>query len=140
MDRELKGEKMRTSEHLTVGNVYTRADLREKFAITDATIKNGIFRPRGHDSVWLFVTEDKTPDMTQYKDELNAEELHFDGQSAGLTDKLLIEHEGRGCEVILFYRRSKNEHPGAGFRYEGPFRYVDHSGIRPAHFRFQRIS
>src|ERR1700677_3238326 len=99
---------MKTSEQLTVGNVYSRVDLRAMFGITDATIKNGIFRPKGHDSISLFVTEEKTPDRTQYQDELRGDELHMDGQSAGLTDKLLIEHKDRGQEVILFYRRTRN--------------------------------
>ena len=52
-----------TSEHLRMNDVYTREDLRRKFGITDATIKNGIFRPKGHASVWLFVTEEKTPNV-----------------------------------------------------------------------------
>jgi len=40
---------MLTSEHLKVNEVYTRSELKEKFAIKDATINNGIFRPKGHE-------------------------------------------------------------------------------------------
>jgi len=42
--------------------------------------------------------------------------------------------------VLLFYRTSKREHPGAGFTYHGPFRYETHSGSRPASFVLRRES
>lgn len=50
---------MFTSEQLVEGNIYTRQELQEKFNIQDATIRNGIFKPRTHLSIWLFVTEQK---------------------------------------------------------------------------------
>jgi putative restriction endonuclease len=131
---------MKTSEHLQVGFIYSRQDLREKFETHDATIRNGVFRPKGHDSIWLFVTEDKSDDMTDYKDELSGDDLFIDGQSAGRTDKLLIEHAQNDQEVILFYRRSKREHDHSGFRFEGRFAYFDHRGTRPAHFHFRRVT
>jgi hypothetical protein len=130
---------MHTSDRLVVGTVYTRNELIEKFGIKDSTIKNGIFQPKGHDSIWLFVTRDKTPDRTQYADELNGDDLYIDGQNSGRTDAKLIHHESNGVEVILFYRSDKNENPGYGFHYEGRFKYVDHKGLRPAHFHFRRI-
>ena len=52
---------MRTSEKLVTGKTYSRAELSDVFAIKDATIRNGIFRPKGHESIWLFITEEKTP-------------------------------------------------------------------------------
>jgi len=131
---------MHTSTRLKVNEVYTRSALREKFGIKDATINNGIFRPKGHDSIWLFVTQQKTPDRTQYDDVLKGDDLFFDGQMAGVRDKMLINHEANDCEVIVFYRKAKYEHPGAGFRFEGRFGYVDHKGTRPAHFHFRRLN
>lgn len=134
---------MLTSEHLKLNEVYTRAGLREKFGVKDvkdATINNGIFHPKGPDSASLFVTEEKTKDRTQYTDELKNNDLHIDGQTAGLRDRLLIEHAQNGLEVILFYRKAKYEHSGAGFRYERKFKYVEHRGTRPAHFHFRRLS
>lgn len=130
---------MKISEHLQREAIYTRKELREKFAIKDATINNGIFHPREHDSILLFVTRRKTPDRTQYQDELTGDDLYMDGQLEGRTDRLLIEHESEGLEVLLFYRESKLEHPHAGFRYEGKVRYLDHRQTRPAHFHFKRI-
>lgn len=65
------------SEQLELGVVYTRGDLRTLFEIHDATINNGIFHPKGYDSVWLFVTERKTPDRTQYVDTLEDDTLQM---------------------------------------------------------------
>lgn len=129
---------MITSERLEPGSLYTREELRRMFGIADATINTGIFRPKGHDSIWLFVTEGKTPDRMQYKDELCGDDLLMEGQTTGRKDKLLIEHDGRGLELLLFYRKTRFENPGAALRYEGRFGYIDHIGSRPARFHFKR--
>ncbi len=42
--------------------------------------------------------------------------------------------------MLLFYRKSKSEHPGAGFRYEGPFQYMKHEGKHPTRFTLRRAS
>jgi 5-methylcytosine-specific restriction protein A len=131
---------MKTSQSLVVGDIYTRKQLRDMFDIKDATINTGTFRPKGHDSVWLFVTEKKTPDRTQYNDLLDNDILHWDGQMMGRTDHLIIGHNEQGLELLLFYRKSKSEHLGAGFRYEGPFEYVKHEGKHPTRFTLRRDS
>jgi len=131
---------VKTSEVLEASHVYTREQLGEMFSITDATIYTGIFQPAGHESVWLFVTENKTRDRTQYQDLLDGDVLDWDGQTKGRKDHLIIEHKEHGLELLLFYRRKKYEHPGAGFRYEGPFEYVSHEGSGPAHFKLKRAS
>lgn len=129
---------MRTSRKLTVGEVYSRARLKQLFEIRDATINTGIFQPAGHESVWLFVTEEKTPDRTPYDDKLTGDTLEWDGQTSGRKDGLIIEHSVRGIELLVFYRRKKYEFPNAGFRYEGVFEYVAHRGSTPAHFTLRR--
>jgi hypothetical protein len=130
---------MKTSSVLTVGNVYSRVELADRFGVTDATLNTGIFRPPGHESVWLFVTEKKTPDRTQYRDHLDGEDLSWDGQTSGRKDALIIGHEAEGLELLLFYRHSKTELDNYGFRYEGPFRYVSHQGSKPTHFLLRRV-
>ncbi len=130
----------RTSDYLEPGKVYTRADLQDLFKINDATINTGIFSPKGYESIWLFVTEHKTSDRTAYEDSLIGDTLYFQGQTSGRTDIKLIEHEARGQEVMVFYRRKKYEHPGAGFRYEGIFRHIRHSGSNPTNFVFQCVN
>jgi len=119
--------------------VYTRKDLADQFKITDATLNTGVFSPKGSSSIWLFVTEKKTSDRTQYLDYLDGDILRWEGQTSGRTDDVIVEHEGRGLELLLFYRREKYEHEGAGFRYEGPFRYVDHHGSGPTSFVLRRV-
>jgi hypothetical protein len=131
---------MKTSSQLTVGVTYSREDLAHKFDIKDATLFTGIFVPKGHESIWLFVTQDKTPDRTQYNDELAGDELYIDGQTSGRKDKLLAEHFENDLEILLFYRKSKYEFEQAAFKYEGLFRFVEQSGKSPSHFHFQRVA
>jgi len=125
---------MKTSEYLTIGSTYTREQLRELFNIKDATIYTGVFQQAGHSSIWLFVTEHKTPDRTQYSDFLEGDVLYWDGQTSGRTDDKIIHHLENGNELLLFYRKRKYECLHAAFRYEGPFEYASHTGRRPSHF------
>lgn len=134
-----QGPTLFTSGELHEGEVYTRDALRQQFNITDATINTGIFQPAGYDSIWLFVTERKASDMTDYQDLLDGDILYWDGQTSGRKDALIVEHERRGLELLVFYRLSKQQYPGAGFMYEGRFRYVSHSGAEPTHFVLRRI-
>jgi hypothetical protein len=128
-----------TSEHLTSGTVYTRKELSSLFSVTDATINTGVFRPKGTSSVWLFVTEQKTADRTQYHDRLDGETLYWQGQTSGRTDSLVIEHRLRGVELLVFFRKRKDEYPGGGFRYIGPFNYSSHSGSGPTSFILKHV-
>jgi hypothetical protein len=128
----------RTSDHLVVDHVYTREDLRQQFSITDATLNTGVFRPKDTASVWLFITEEKTSDRTQYHDRLDGDLLHWQGQTSGRTDSLIIDHRHRGLEILVFLRKRKYEFPGAGFRYIGLFNYVSHSGGGPTDFILRR--
>jgi 5-methylcytosine-specific restriction protein A len=131
-------ETKRSSDALVPNRVYSREELKEQFNITDATINNGIFKPKDFSSVWLFVTEEKTPDRTQYKDNFDGQVLHFEGQTMGKTDHLISNHEIDGNEIIVFYRKKKNEFPNYGFRYVGRFSYYSHtsseSTLKPTRF------
>lgn len=127
------------SSHLTEDQIYTRAELATLLKSNDATIKTGIFQPRDYDSILLFVTERKPGDMTQYADRLVGDTLHWQGQMAGRKDELIIAHEQHHCELLVFYRRTKTEYPGSGFRYAGRFRYRSHSGGQPTSFILERI-
>lgn len=131
---------MFTSDELCVGDIYTREGLRQMFQITDQTIYTGIFRPAGYNSIWLFVTERKSGGMTEYNDFLDGDMLSWDGQMSGRKDQTVITHEQYGLELLVFYRTNKLEHPGAGFRYEGRFRYQSHTGSNPTHFTLQRLT
>jgi putative restriction endonuclease len=63
----------------------------------------------------------------------------MDGQTQGRTDNFVIEHGERGLELLLFYREEKNQYPRAAFRFEGIFRYISHSGAKPAQFYLTRL-
>ena len=130
----------RISKRLTPGEIYSRADLRSQFDITDASINNGVFPLKGSASIWLFVTEEKARHQTQYLDLLEGDTLRWQGQLAGGTDHKIINHQARGQELLVFYRKSKKEHPKYGFRYLGPFAYISHTGSRPTNFVLQRVS
>ncbi len=128
-----------TSDWLENGTVYPRGTLIETFSISDATVNTGVFRPAGTKSIWLFVTRDKTNDRTQYKDSLEGDLLHWEGQTAGRTDRMIVEHEQNDDELLLFYRASKRQHATAGFRFEGRFRYLAHQPGNPSRFTLQRV-
>jgi len=130
---------MFTSDQLVEGTTYTRDELRYKFDINDANLNNGVFRPAGHSSIWLFITEQKSKGRVQLNDLLDKDILYWDGQPQGRTDKLIIKHEGQGFELLVFYRKHLYEFLKAGFKYEGQFRYVSHTSSHPTHFILQRI-
>jgi putative restriction endonuclease len=123
-----------TSASLNEGQVYTRKGLQAEFQITAASINTGIFKPAAFDSVWIFVTETKTADKTQYEDVLIGDVLQMEGQTEGRTDYLLENHVERGLELLLFYRTKKNQHPDYGFTYKGRFLYQSQSSSKPTKF------
>ena len=123
---------------LEFGMVYTRAQLISRFAIKDATINNGVFLFRARHEIWLFVTEQKPAGRVQYKDTLIGDELHWQGQSRGRTDDPIINHIESGNDILVFYRKAKNEFLRCGFRFQGRFDYVSHSGKMPASFILRR--
>ncbi|HEY7850580.1 MAG TPA: hypothetical protein VIC27_10980, partial [Ktedonobacterales bacterium] len=77
--------------------------------------------------------------MTEYSDFLDGDTLYWDGQTSGRKDQSVIEHERHGLELLVFYRAKKQAFPGTGFRYEGRFRYVAHTGANPTRFTLQRL-
>ena len=127
-----------TSKQLIPEKIYTRADLKKIFEIRDSTINTGIFRPKGTSSVWLFITDKKTSDRTPYINRLKGNILYCQGQKLGRKDGMIIDHEARGLELLVFFRKSKDEYSGAGFRYLGPFVYLKHEGRKPTSFVLRR--
>jgi predicted restriction endonuclease len=53
---------------------------------------------------------------------------------------MIIEHQQRGLELLVFYRDRRNEHPGGGFLYLGKFNCGTHSGGGPTNFVLYRAS
>lgn len=131
--------KAESAPELEVGQIYTRVQLQRMFGIKDATLKNGVFPMRERREIWLFVTRDKQADRTQFEDRLEGDTLYWEGQTSGRTDALIRNHVIDGTNILVFYRESKTEHPGAGFRLEGEFRYVTSDDQRrPTKFVLER--
>jgi hypothetical protein len=127
-----------TKEALEVGQIYSRNQLIDTFHISDGRFYTGVF-PFDDESIWLFVTERKKPDMTQYVDHLRGDILEWDGQTSGRTDSMIINHKNNGKELLLFYRETKDQYPNSGHRFEGLFEFVNHSGSSPTHFILRRV-
>ncbi len=128
------------SNSLIVGQVYTRETLKEMLKTEDRTLYTGIFHPDGYPSILLFITKNKTPDRVQYENRLEGDALYFQSQMEGRKDRMLARHREDELELLVFYRDSKNEYSGAGFRYEGQFEYVSNDGSRPSNFELRRVS
>ena len=109
--------------------------------VNGGAMGTGVFRRQGSPSVLLFVTEQKSADRTQYADRLEGDTLFWEGQEKRASDALVVEHNARGLELLIFHRHRKDEFPGYGFRYLGPFEYVSHTtpqGEGPTSFVLRR--
>lgn len=128
-----------TSKSLELLAVYSRNELKDMFNIIDATINTGVFQPQGHKSIWLFITENKSPDRTQYVDFFDGQVLNFEGQTLGKTDNKIIEHIANGNEILVFYRKAKSQYDKYAFKYLGRFEYLKHNDDKPKKFVLQSI-
>jgi putative restriction endonuclease len=122
------------SEKLKVGEIYTRKSLAKSFEITDATLNTGVFKPKNFSSVWLFVTHKKAANQPKYVDYLTGDTLHWQGQASGKSDLMIIEHNPRDLELLLFYRDEPKQYADSGFRYLGQVEYITHEGAHPTSF------
>jgi hypothetical protein len=125
------------SAKLKVGEVYSRKSLRDIFPTSDATLNTGVFRPKNHSSVWLFVTRKKAANQPKYADQLAGKTLHWQGQTSGKSDLMIVEHKNRDLELLLFYREEPKQYSDSGFRYFGPVEYVSHNPGHPSSFKLR---
>lgn len=109
------------------------------FGILDANLNTGVFRSKFDNSVWLFITEKKSKDLTQYTDLLDGNNLTWDGQMSGRSDELIRTHKPNNLDLLVFYRKEKRQFDDYSFVYEGPFEYVSDRGSGPTHFTFKRV-
>jgi hypothetical protein len=122
------------SEKLKVGEIYSRKSLREIFPTSDATLNTGVFKPKNYSSVWLFVTRKKAANQPKYVDYLAGTKLHWQGQTSGKSDQMIIEHKKRDLELLLFYREEPTQYSDSAFRYLGPVEYASHNPGHPSSF------
>lgn len=128
------------SEKLKIGEIYNRKSLAQLFHITDATLNTGVFKPKNHSSVWLFVTSKKAANQPKYVDLLTGKTLHWQGQASGKSDLMIVEHKARDLELLLFYREEPKQYADSGFRYLGPVEYVSHNPGHPSTFTLHLIA
>jgi len=117
-------EVKRSSSSLELLKTYSREELKDTFQITDAIIRNGIHVPNDTSSVWLFVTEGRSPDGISFRNHFDGQVLQLEGQFKGKIGGLITNHESEGNEIVVLYRRKKRD---PGFRYVGRFSYYAHT-------------
>jgi putative restriction endonuclease len=84
--------------------------------------------------VWLFVTRKKAANQPKFIDSLTGDTLHWEGQASGKSDLMIIEHNSRDLELLLFYRDEPKQYADSGFRYLGEVEYVAHKAGHPTSF------
>lgn len=117
-------EEKRSSRSLELLKIYSREELKDTFQITDAIIRNGINVPKDTSSVWLFLTEERSPDGISFRTHFDGQVLQLEGQFKGKIGGLITNHESEGNEIVVLYRRKKRD---PGFRYLGRFSYHTHT-------------
>lgn len=103
-------------EVLELGRLYTRPQLAKLWGYRSFhAISRGVVTPRDDDVIILFVTREKQASFTQYRDFLNGDRLHWEGEKAhGSDDRIARAHE-KGEDIHLFYRDVHH----TPFRYHG---------------------
>jgi putative restriction endonuclease len=112
---------------LELGRLYTRPQLAQKWGYQGfQAISRGVVTPRGSRYIILFVTRQKQESLTQYRDFISGDYLHWEGEAKHGSDERVARAHERGEEVHLFYRDIHH----TPFRYHGP--------LEIRHFRSRR--
>lgn len=123
-------------ESLTIGAEYERPQLAVLWGYkSHHAISRGVVTPTSKPFVILFVTKEKQEVFTQYRDFLEADILHWEGEQRHGSDSRIVNSEQNGDEVHLFFR----ERHHAPFVYFGRIHLVHHE-IRtdvPSRFSFR---
>ena len=126
------------SDQLAEGQIYTRSQLRGLFNVQGVTLDASVFRPSGFNSVWLFVTAQQSSATVGPTQLVQGNTLVWPCLLDSQAAQLVITHELRGLELLVFYRESDEHFSGAGFTYLGRFEYLSHTGERSIVFHLAR--
>ncbi len=92
-------------EKLSIFNKYNRHYLADFFGYKNYyAISRGVVTPSKQSLIILFVTFDKQKSETQYKDWIDGEFLHWEGENMHLSDKRIINAKKNNEKIYLFYR------------------------------------
>ncbi len=123
-------------EDLVVGNLYTRVDLARLWGYRGhQAIARGVVTPSGGGTIILFVTQEKQASLTQYRDYINGDHLHWEGEKGRGSDRRIARSPQTGEEVHLFFREIHH----TPFRYHGRIFITEFNerAERPSRFVFK---
>jgi putative restriction endonuclease len=114
---------------LELGRLYSRTELYRMWGYAGIeAISRGVVTPTGSKHIILFVTRQKQQSLTQYRDFISGDQLHWEGEKRHGSDRRIARAAERGDEVHLFYRDIHHT----------PFRY--HGQVLLLHFIQRRDS
>lgn len=124
-------------DQIAVGNAYDRQELANLWGYAGIeALQRGVVTPREDNKIILFVTENKNPDATQYRDRLIGDTLEWEGPNDHFAEDRMIKASTSNDEVHLFHRMNPDEK----FTYYGLLNVLDaqrHTD-RPSRFTFQK--
>jgi len=119
---------------LTIGAEYERPRLAEHWGYrSHHAISRGVITPAGTRYIVLFVTKEKQESLTQYRDFVEGDVLHWEGEERHGSDDRIVRARHNGDEIHLFYR----ERHHSPFVYLGPITLIDYERRTDAPSRFQ---
>ena len=121
-----------------LGRLYTRPELALLWGYRGhEAISRGVFTPTGGGHIVLFVTRQKQQSLTQYRDFVSGDYLHWEGESGHGNDRRIARAHETGEEIHLFYRDIHH----TPFRYYGRIvviRFIEKQSA-PSEFVFRLV-
>lgn len=112
-----------TFDDLRIGEEYERPQLAKHWGyVSHYAISRGVITPNGTRYIILFVTKEKQEFLTQYRDRIEGDRLHWEGEEKHGSDDRIIHAGENGDEIHLFYR----ERHHSPFVYLGPITLLNH--------------
>lgn len=100
---------------LVVGRQYERPELAKLWGFASHhAISRGVVTQTGLPYIVLFVTHKKQKTLTQYRDFIDGDRLHWEGEQNHGSDDRIVRSKYSGDEIHLFYRD----------RHHSPFTYL----------------
>lgn len=94
-----------TFDRLQVGRAYERTYLARHWGYQGyQAISRGVVTPSKTSFIILFVTKEKQSTLTQYKDYIDGNYLHWEGEEKHASDTRIVNASKNGKEIHLFYR------------------------------------
>ncbi|MCQ2491456.1 MAG: hypothetical protein MJ087_00245 [Lachnospiraceae bacterium] len=94
---------------LELNHTYTAKELAAMWGYkSHHALSKGVLHPKDSDILILFVTRDRLPGTTQFKNELRGNVIKIEGADKHGTDKLLLDNvESQKHRIFLFYREQQ---------------------------------